>query len=49
MGFMSGLAGLFVLFLFFLISIAIMRWAFRINDIVERLDRVIQLLERPRA
>ena len=49
MGFIGGLAGLFVLFLFFLINIAIMRWAFRINDIVERLDKVIELLERPRA
>lgn len=49
MGFASGLIGLVVSFLFFLVCVAIMRWAFRINDIVEKLDRVTQLLERPRA
>jgi hypothetical protein len=33
------------IFIFFLIGIAIMRWAFRINDIVKRLDRLIELQE----
>lgn len=35
--------------LFFLVSLlitaAILRWFFRINDIINRLDKIIQLLE----
>jgi hypothetical protein len=46
MGFVSGLIGLFIFFLVFLVGIAIMRWAFRINDIVESLDKIVRLLEQ---
>lgn len=35
---------LFVMFIAFLIGIAIMRWAFRINDIVKRLDMILERL-----
>jgi predicted tellurium resistance membrane protein TerC len=45
---MAGMAVvyLFLMFLAFLVSIAIMRWAFRINDIVKRLDTLIELQSR---
>lgn len=33
--------------IFFLISVVIMRWAFRINDIVNRLDKIISLQTKP--
>lgn len=33
-------------FIFFLIAVVIMRWAFRINDMVSRLDNVIIRLDR---
>ncbi len=34
---------IFIMFILFLISVAIMRWAFRVNDIVKRLDKLIEL------
>ncbi len=37
--------GLFITLLFFVIGIIIMRWAFRINDIIKRLDQIVQLLQ----
>ena len=40
-----GWVGLFFLILLFAISIAILRWALRINDIINRLDGVISRLE----
>jgi len=38
-------AALFMFLLFFIIGVAISRWIFRINDIVNRLDRIVSLLE----
>jgi predicted tellurium resistance membrane protein TerC len=38
-----------VVFIFFLIGIAIMRWAFRINDIVKRLDTIVERLGQNKA
>lgn len=38
-----GIIYLFFIFLIFLVSVAIMRWAFRVNDIVKRLDTLIEL------
>jgi len=43
-----GMVYLLIMFIFFLISVAIMRWAFGINDIVKRLDKIIELQERNR-
>lgn len=40
-----GIIYLLIIFIFFLISVGIMRWAFRINDIVKRLDKIIELQE----
>ncbi|MBA4391171.1 MAG: hypothetical protein C0399_09550 [Syntrophus sp. (in: bacteria)] len=45
--FMGMILSVFFIFIAFMIGIGIMRWAFRINDIVERLDRVIELLPEP--
>jgi hypothetical protein len=40
-----GLTMLLVMFLFFLITVAILRWILRINDIVKRLDGVCDRLD----
>lgn len=36
---------IFVVILIIAIFVAISRWVFRINDIVERLDKIVRLLE----
>lgn len=36
---------IFVVILIIAIFVAISRWVFRINDIVERLDKIVHLLE----
>ena len=41
----GGLFGLIVSFICFIIGVLILRWAFRINDIVARLDRMVLLME----
>jgi hypothetical protein len=43
---MDYLLGMIVLIaLFFLIQVAILRWVLRINHIVERLDRIADILQ----
>lgn len=38
--------GLFLLILVVAITVAISRWVFRINDIVNRLDNIVELLRK---
>jgi len=38
------IAWLFLLLLFFAVQVAILRWAFRVNHIVNRLDTIINAL-----
>ncbi|HVN95507.1 MAG TPA: hypothetical protein VMT62_03685 [Syntrophorhabdaceae bacterium] len=40
----GAFVSMFFALLFFVISIVIMRWAFRINHIVERLDKIVDLM-----
>jgi len=40
-----SLMGIFFLILFFAIGVLILRWAFRINDIINRLDSIINALK----
>jgi hypothetical protein len=42
---MGGMGYLFAMLLFFLILVAISRWVFRINDIVNRLDSILKVLK----
>lgn len=42
-----GIFGIILVVFVFIVLIAIARWMFRINDIVERLDRIAKLLEAP--
>jgi hypothetical protein len=44
MGSSGAIMGLLIFFLSILIFVAISRWVFRINDIVKRLDQIIELL-----
>lgn len=39
-----GFALLFIIFLFFIILVALSRWIFRINDIIKRLDKILGAL-----
>jgi len=39
-----GLAFLFMVLLFVVIMVAISRWVFRVNDIVDRLDMIVEML-----
>lgn len=39
-----GVMAIFVAILFLAIGVAISRWVFRVNDIVKRLDKIIELL-----
>ena len=41
--------GLFVFLLGLLITAALLRWFFRINDIIKRLDDIVRLLEAKKA
>jgi hypothetical protein len=41
---MGGI-GIFIAILLFAISVLILRWAFRINHIVQKLDRIVNQLE----
>lgn len=43
---MEAGAVFFLLLLFFAIGVAISRWIFRVNDIVKRLDTIIELLKK---
>jgi len=45
MGTGGAALGLFFLILVIAITVAISRWVFRINDIVERLDNIVKRLE----
>lgn len=38
--------GLFIMVLAIAIVVGISRWIFRINDIIDRMDKMIELLER---
>lgn len=38
-------AYIFMMLLFFVILVAISRWIFRVNDIVNRLDKIVFLLD----
>lgn len=41
-----GFGLIFLFLLFFLLMVAISRWIFRINDIVKRMDNIIELLKK---
>jgi len=44
-----GFIILFAVILIFAIVIAITRWILRINDIVDRLDKIVTLLAKPKS
>jgi hypothetical protein len=43
---MNAGIGFFGLLLIVAISVALSRWIFRINDIVNRLDRIVELMSK---
>jgi sensor histidine kinase YesM len=45
-GFFGMFFGIFVFLIVLVISALIMRWVFRINDIIAKLDRIIELIEK---
>jgi hypothetical protein len=45
----EGIFFIIMFILFFAIGVALSRWIFRVNDIVERLDQIVELLKNQKG